>query len=141
MTDTKSELAALKKKVEELEAKVSPPKSTFVPMSDEEWRDRMHQMRERQANTWTPPNVIREMAQHPCNQVMAGVIQDRHAPSSASGMVPSSGTSSASRGAGDGTGYVDPRPLGPQPGIGWVDAQLIADEVRQRAELKRKLGE
>jgi hypothetical protein len=40
-----------------------------------------------------------------------------------------------------GSGYVDARPLGPPEGIRHVDAQCIADEVRQRAELKRKLGE
>jgi hypothetical protein len=73
MNDTKDELAALKKKVEELEAKVSPPKSDFKPMSDAEWRDRVHQMRERQANSWMPPSAVEEMANHPCNQVMGGV--------------------------------------------------------------------
>jgi len=51
------ELAALKKKVEELEAKVDPPKSTFVPMSDEEWRDQMHQAAERRMSMAMPPSV------------------------------------------------------------------------------------
>jgi hypothetical protein len=140
MSNEKDELAALKKKVEELEAKVSPPKSNFVPMTDAEHRDMVHQMRERQANTWMPPSAIREMAEHPCNQVMPGVIQDRHAPNSP-GMVPSSQRVSNAQPAERGTGWIDPRPLGPPPGIQHVDAQLIADEVRQRAELKRKLGE
>jgi hypothetical protein len=61
MTDQKDELAELKAKVAALEAKVSPPKSDFVPMSDEQHRDMVHQMRERQANTWMPPDAIREM--------------------------------------------------------------------------------
>jgi hypothetical protein len=56
----KDEIAALKKKVEELEAKVSPPKSDFVPMSDAEWRDKMHQAAERRMSMATPPSVIRD---------------------------------------------------------------------------------
>jgi hypothetical protein len=141
MTD-KDDIAALKKKVEELEAKVSPPKSTFVPMSDAEHRDMVHQMRERQANAWMPPNAIRDMvAAEPKGFMRDVALRDARAPNSP-GMIPSSQQTSGPRpNAGSGTGWVDPRPLGPQPGIFHVDAQLIADEVRQRAELKRKLGE
>ena len=55
MSKQSDEIAALRKKVEELEAKVDPPKSTFVPMSDAEWIDKMHQMRERRmAHTMHP---------------------------------------------------------------------------------------
>ena len=121
----KEELAALKKKVEELEAKVSPPKpKEFVPEPYQRY-DPTEGMR-------MPPSALQAMAGHPCNQVMAGVIQDRHAPTSAGGMIPSTGGPVPSSST---PGYVDPRPLSPPPGINWVDAQLIADEVR-----KRKLG-
>jgi hypothetical protein len=44
----------------ELKAKEAP-KPEFKPMTDAEHRDMVHQMRERQANSWMPPNAIREM--------------------------------------------------------------------------------
>jgi hypothetical protein len=138
MTDAAKKLADenadLKRRVEALEAKVSPPKSDFVPMSDAEWIDRMHQMREGRMSLATPPSALQEMAQHPCNQVMRGVIEDRHAPTSPTSMIPAQPQSSPRPSAGDGTGYVDPRPLTNPPGTNWVDAIAIADDVRQRAE-------
>jgi hypothetical protein len=45
-----------------LKAKLSPPKSTFVPMSDAEWRDRMHQMQERRMSMAIPPSVVHDLA-------------------------------------------------------------------------------
>ena len=83
MSDAKKqaeEIAALRRELDELKGKVDPPKSTFVPMTDAEHSNWVHQMRERQANSWMPPSAVQEMANHPCNQVMGGVIQDRHAP-------------------------------------------------------------
>jgi hypothetical protein len=104
------ELAALKKKVEELEAKVSPPKSDFVPMSDAEWRDQMHQMRERQANSWMPPSAIREMiAAEPKGFMHDVALRDAHAPQGPGTSIPSSQSVSNVRTGG--TGWVDPRPL------------------------------
>ena len=132
MTDNKDdELAALKKKLEELEAKVSPPKpKEFVPEPYQRY-DPTEGMR-------MPPSALQAMAGHPCNQVMPGVIQDRHAPTGRPGMIP---TGDVRGSAGHGTGYVDPRPLTNPPGTNWVDAIAIADDARQRAELKRKMGE
>jgi len=138
MTD-ENELAALKKKVEALEAKLSPPKSDFKPMSDAEWIDEMHQMRERRMSMATPPSVVRDLAVIP-DHIVKGIVEDRHAPTSASGMIPSSQQRAEPGSKSSTPGYVDPRPLGPPDGIKWVDAQMIADEVRQRAELKRKGG-
>jgi hypothetical protein len=51
----KEELAELKRQVAELKAKIDSPKSDFVPMSDAEWRDRMHQMQERRMSYAMPP--------------------------------------------------------------------------------------
>jgi hypothetical protein len=120
-------IAALTKRIEELEAKSAPPaKPAFVPPPYQRY-DPTEGMR-------MPPSALQAMVGHPCNQVMAGVIQDRHAPNSP-GMIPASQQASAPVPSSSTPGYVDPRPLGPQPGIFHVDAQLIADEVR-----KRKLG-
>jgi hypothetical protein len=133
MTKTDDELAALRKRVEELEAKAKPPEpeKPFVPPP--------YQQYDPTAGMCMPPSALREMAGHPCNQVMAGVIQDRHAPTGRPGMIPDSGGPRPS--VGSGTGWSPEVPLSNPPGTNWVDAQLIADEVRQRAELKRKMGE
>jgi hypothetical protein len=140
MTKQDEEIAALRKELDELKAKVSPPKSTFVPMSDAEWIDRMHQAAERRANSWMPPSTIQEMAQHQCNQVMGGVINDRHAPNNPS-MIPPSATSGASpRSAGSGTGYVDPRPLRPPDGVAQADRLMDAADARDRIELAKRIG-
>src|SRR5215469_1455408 len=68
----------LEKRIEQLEEKAKPPaeKKPFVPQPYEpiDWTARMSM----------PRSAIMEMAQHPCNQVMRGVINDRHAPTSPS---------------------------------------------------------
>ena len=80
MSDDKSELAALRKRIEQLEAKAKPPtKSDFVPMSDAEWRDQMHQLAEKRMSMATPPSVVRDLAVLDDN-LCAGIRQDRHAP-------------------------------------------------------------
>src|SRR6516162_879633 len=95
----KDELAALKKKVEELEAKVSPPKSTFVPMTDAEHRDWVHQMRERQANSWMPHSAVRDMvAAEPKGFMHDVALRDARAPNSP-GMIPSSQSSGGGGGS------------------------------------------
>jgi hypothetical protein len=128
MTDTdKDELASLKARVEELEAKVSPPKSTFVPMSDAEHRDMVHQMREGNMRYAMHPSVIRDLTVLDDN-LCAGIRGDARAPTSAQGMIPSSHqpVSGGRASAGDGTGYVEPRPLSPPPGIDLIDRAVNA---------------
>jgi len=55
------EIAALRREVAELKAKVDPPKSDFKPMSDAEWRDQMHQMQERRMSYAMHPSVVRDL--------------------------------------------------------------------------------
>jgi hypothetical protein len=132
MTD-KEELAALKKKVEELETKVSPPKEKpFVPAP--------YQRYDPTEGMSMPPSALREMAQHPCNQVMRGVIQDRHAPTGRPGMIPQEQVSGSRPSAGDGKGWAREIPLGPSIHQRYVDAQLDEQDRRDRIELARKLG-
>ena len=143
MTD-KDRIAALEREVAELKGKVDPPKPTFVPKTDEEHRDWVYQMQERRMSLATPPSVVRDWAVIP-DHIVRGIREDRHAPTgpSSQGAIPSSQQVSnvhTGGGSANTTGWREPTPIGPPPGIGWVDAQLIADEVRQRAELKRKLG-
>jgi hypothetical protein len=143
--DNADKIAKLEAEVAALKAKVDPPKSTFVPESDEEWRDRMRAISERRMDLATPPSVAQYFADGVTAADCADLRQQARRPSGRPGMIPASEQPSAGS-AGPANvsatpGWVEPTPLGPQPGINWVDAQLIADEVRQRAELKRKLGE
>jgi hypothetical protein len=133
----KDEIAALKKKVEELEAKLSPPKSP--PSAEEreratrEWQDQMHQMRERRMSLAMPPSVIRDMAVLDDRLVKEIALRDARAPTGPRGAIPSSQQAGGGGSSPSSTpGWVDPAPLGPPPGINYVDAQLIADDVKQR---------
>jgi hypothetical protein len=142
MTDEKEEIAALRREVEALKAAQPKPQKTWAEIEREnaEHFDKMHALAEKRMALATPPSALQAMVQHPCNQVMRGVIQDRHAPTGPSMAGTSGQVTGVHLGGGATTGWQELRPLGPQPGIGWVDALAIADEVRQRAELKRKLG-
>ena len=101
----------------------------------------MHQAAERRMAMATPPSVIRDFAVLD-NATVQGIIRDnRNAPTGPTGAIPSSqstgGGSSPANAPGGGTGWQAPMPLGPPPGINWVDAQLIADDVKQRSKDKR----
>jgi hypothetical protein len=134
MTD-KDELAALKKKVEELEAKVSPPKSDFVPMTDAEHQNWVHQMRERRMSAATPPEMVRDWAVIP-EHIVRGIVNDRHAPTGRPGMIPEQPNRGSTSPAPSTTpGYVDPRPLSNPPGVNWADKLMDAQDARDRAEL------
>src|SRR6516164_11790602 len=88
------ELAALKAEVEALKAKVDPPKSTFVPMSDEEWRDQMHQAAERRMSMAMPPSVHQYFADGVTAADCADLLQQAHRPTGMPGMIPNQPTSS-----------------------------------------------
>jgi hypothetical protein len=138
MTDQKEEIAALKKKVEELETKVSPPKSTFVPMTDAEHRDWVHQMQERRMSMATPPSVIRDwnvLDNATCKDLWQHGTVQSPSMAGASGQV--TGVRLGGNAPSSTPGYVEPRPLTNPPGTNWVDAICIADDVRQRAERKK----
>jgi hypothetical protein len=70
------------------------------------------------------------------DRMIRDIVHDNRAPTGRPGMIPNSQQSSGGGGPanvpGGGTGWVDPVSLGPPPGINWVDAQLIADDVKQR---------
>jgi hypothetical protein len=112
----------------ELKAKEAAPKSTFVPMSDEEHRDMVHRTRERQANAWMPPDAVREMVAAEPRGFMQGVaLRDSRAPQGPGTSIPSSQQVSNVRTGGSNTpGWADPRPLGPQPGIDLIDRGVNA---------------
>jgi hypothetical protein len=135
---TADEIAALKKKVEELEAKVSPPKSDFVPMSDAEWRDQMHQAAEKRMSMATPPSVVRDWAVLDDRLVKEIAMRDARAPTSPRGTIPSQQVTGGGGPLPSPTpGWSEPRPLTNPPGTNWVDAVAIVDDIRQRSKDKR----
>jgi hypothetical protein len=123
--DKDTRIAALERKVAELERANTPP----PPPPD-----------------WTPPpnpidrlsmdrSVMREMAKACPDSFVKDIVGDHRAPPgpSMSG-VPSSQQLSNVRGAGRGTGWSEPTPLSNPPGTRLIDAIAIADEVRQRGK-------
>ena len=133
MTD-KDDIAALKKKVEELEAKVSPPQSTFVPETDAEHCDRVHRMREGRMNYAMPPSVIRDMAVLDDRLVKEITLRDARAPNTPSAIPSSQQPTGPRPSAGDGSGWAREIPLGPSPHQRYVDQQIDAQEAKDRQE-------
>jgi hypothetical protein len=131
------------KELAELKAKVDPPKSTFVPMSDAEWRDRMHQAAEKRMSLAMPPSVVQYFADGVTAADRADIARVARAPTGPTSAVPSSQPAAGPSAPQplSTPGWSEPRPLTNPPGTNWVDAIAIADDARQRAELKRKLGE
>jgi hypothetical protein len=147
MTDNKSadRLAALEAEVAALKAAQPKPEPTWEEReaASAKFRDEMHQMREGRMNFATPPSVVRDMAGGVTDADCADIKRASHRPQgpSSAGAIPSSQQVSNVRGAGGPAGWQHEIPLSNPPGTNWVDAIAIADDVRQRAELKRKLGE
>jgi hypothetical protein len=86
-----------------------------------------------------PPNAIQEMANHPCNQVMGGVVRDRHAPNTAA-VIPRDQQPATTNAREPLRGYAPPLSNPPGTGPGSA-ADRIVDEFdrRDRAQLARKL--
>ena len=125
------ELAALKARIEELERANKPPEP-FVPEPWTPYDPTSHMS--------MPPSAVREMANAIPDHVVKDIVH-RGAIPPASGMSPSSSQITSVRpggGAanvpGGGTGWQAPIPLSPPPGIQWVDAQCIADDVKSRGK-------
>jgi hypothetical protein len=139
MTKQSDELAALRAEVEALKAAQPkpPPSAEERERATRAWIDEMHQMREGRMAMATPPSVVRDWAVIP-DHIVKGVVADRHAPTSPVGTIPRSqqGTGGGGPLPSSTPGWSEPTPLGPPPGIHWVDAQLIADDVRQRGKGK-----
>jgi hypothetical protein len=128
----KDELAALKARVAQLEAKAKPAEP-FKP--DPNW-----QRYDPTARMSMPRSALQEMVNAVPDHMMRDIVHDNQAPTgpSSAGAIPSSQQVSNVR-AGGGTGWAREVPLSNPPGTHLVDALCIADDVRQRAELARKL--
>jgi hypothetical protein len=134
MTTAKEELAALKREVEELKAAQPKPELSAEDRERRarEWASEMHALREGNMRYAMPPSVVRDMAVLDDNLVKAVTLRDARAPTSPSSAIPGSQQGTRVGVPSSTPGWSEPTPLGPPPGIRWVDAQLIADDVKQR---------
>jgi len=124
----KEELAKLKREVEELKAKLAPPKP-FVPEP--------YQQYDPTAGMCMPRSVMEEMARAVPDRVVHDIaMRDGRAPTgpSSQGAIPSSQQVSNVH-PGGGTGWARETPLGPSVHQRYVDAQLDAQDAKDRAEL------
>jgi hypothetical protein len=130
------EIAALKREVAELKAKVSPPESKFKPMSDAEWIDRMHQMREGRMSLAMPPSAVQYFADGVTNADCADIVRASHRPTGRPGMIPEQSSNvRGSNVAGSSTGWAREIPLSPPPGVAQADKLMDAQDAKDRAEL------
>jgi hypothetical protein len=128
----KADIAELRAEIERLKTALSgkedkPPKSTFVEMSDAEWRDRMHQAAEKRMSMAMPPSVHQYFADGVTAADCADLRQQAHRPTGRPGMIPEQPTSG---GSGDApvnkSGWRDATPIGPPPGIELIDRAVNA---------------
>jgi hypothetical protein len=129
----KEELAALKREVEELKAKLSPPKP-FVPEP--------YQRYDPTAGMCMPPSALAAMVAAVPDHVIRDIaMRDNRAPTGRPGMIPNSQRLTGGAPAntpGSGTGWAHETPIGPPPGLRYVDAQLDVQDANDRQELIEK---
>jgi hypothetical protein len=117
---TEEEIADLKRQLAEVKDAMRAAQPKPKPSREEEerataeWRDKMHQAAERRANSWTPPSVHQYFADGVTAADCADLRQQAHRPIGRPGMIPEQPTSGGSPRptAGDGTGWIDPVPVG-----------------------------
>jgi hypothetical protein len=138
----KDEIAALRAEVEALKAAQPKPQPTAEERerATREWIDQMHQMREGRMSHATPPSVVRDWAVLDDRMVKEIALRDARAPTGPPGMIPSSQPTGggAANVPGSGTGWAHEIPIGPPPGLRYVDAQLDAQDQKDRQELIEK---
>jgi hypothetical protein len=130
---TKDELAALRKRIEELEAKAKPPEPFVSPP---------YERYDPTAGMSMPPSALAAMVAAVPDRVMRDIVRDnRGAPTGPTGMIPRSEQPTGGGGpaaSGSGTGWGHSTPLGPPPGIRYVDQQIDAQDQKDRQELIEK---
>jgi hypothetical protein len=141
MTTAKEELAKLKAELRGVKARVAELKHAAAPKPAAPFVEQPWTPYDPTARMSMPASAMREMANAIPDRVVHDIaMRDGRAPTgpSSAGVVPSSQQISNVRGnvAGGGTGWSREIPLSPPPGIHLVDAQLIADDVRQRMAKK-----
>ena len=124
----------MKARVEELERKAKPPEP-FKP--DPNWRPY-----DPTAGMSMPLSALAAMVNAEPRGFMAGVVRDNRGPTGPTGAIPRSQQAGSGGGSanvpGSGTGWAREIPIGPPPGLRYVDAQLDAQDAKDRQELIEK---
>jgi hypothetical protein len=120
------ELAALKRRVEELEA-AAKPKAPFVPVP--------HQHYDPTANATMSPGTWAELAAAVPGGLVRSVVGDFRAGPA----LPKSQADGAPKPKGTG-GFVEAVPLGPPPGVELCDQMLDVQDAVDRLALAKRLG-
>ena len=84
-----------------------------------------------------PDSALRAMVAAVPDNVMRDVVRDNRAPTTPA-TIPSSQSTGPRPSAGDGTGWGAAAPIGPPPGLRYVDAQLDAQDAKDKAERIRQ---
>jgi hypothetical protein len=125
----KKEIAALRARIDELERAAKPP----------EFKPEPYQQFDPTANMSMPRSTMLEMAAAIPDHMIKGIVHDNQAPTGRPGVIPGSQQVSSVRpgsgAAGDGTGWARSIPFGPSHHQRYVDAQLDAQDARDRAAM------
>jgi hypothetical protein len=138
----KSEIDELRSKVNALERQISGA-DVLSEKDIARHRDELHQASERRmslAHAFSRADLAAMRAAAP-DDVCKGIVADGRAPLGPKSIIPTSqqlprGGGSAGP-AGGGTGWMRETPIAPPPGIRYVDAQLDAQDRKDRADAER----
>jgi hypothetical protein len=133
MDDLKSELEALRAEVERLKPTPMPSEADVAAH-----RAAMHEAAERRmANASAFSREQLAAMQRACpDETMRGIVADGRAPTGPTGMVRTSQqTTDARQPPSGGTGWAREVPFGPSPHARYVDAQLDAQDAKDREAL------
>jgi hypothetical protein len=132
------EIADLRRELAEVKAKVAGPPPLPSEQSTREWRSDQHAARERRMNFASPPLSAeeRKAMEAACPPSVAQDIRAKGSIPGPTGMVPVGQEVGAVHSApgipGSARGWI--APIGPPPGINYVDQQLDAQDRRDKAE-------
>lgn len=135
MTDANKQIADLKVEVDQLKASLAPTPNDAAAMG--RWKDEMRAIadrREAQAYRPSPDEIAAFRAACPDEVIHGIAMRDARAPQGPCSQGPASATVSHVRGPVGGTGWREASPLGPPPGLRYVDAQLDAQDRRDLDE-------
>jgi len=126
MTEKMSELEELKKRVAELEKAAKPPE----PFKSD-WKGPIDYT----AGMSMPASAILEMMKAVPESLMRELRADAQKPNPVTG-----GPPQPQQQVVRGSGWIDPRPLEPPPGIRHIDEMMDAQDERDKADLAFKLA-
>jgi hypothetical protein len=146
MTDA-DENADLKRRVAELEAKLTPPSPAQREKEDREYMSKVHADRERRMNLATNFFTKEDLKafEAACPTSAVRDIVSKGLPPGPVGMAPSSAQVSAVHSSPglpgtQGTGWIAPRPLSNPPGIDHIDRLMDEQDRRDKVELAERIA-